>query len=228
MAAPHRASSRRLTPEDRRDALSHAVELIRDGETVLSLIDPAARGRDPEAFTTWLQARLTIAELPRVVLPGCDARCEGVEHMADRFVTIGDLALDPTEPRPSTWWAAWNATLDRSHQSGTIWYAGAPAMPVTAPARRLRAGTRLRHIATTDPYWVSYDGAPQEWLLEIEDGPLAGDSLVVVTFGHAPLLPALAGTLVAPDHPPARDPQVAVRLLAAGWAAVERGLPYED
>lgn len=228
MAAPDRASSRRLTLEDRRDALSHAVDLIRDGETVLSLIDPAARGRDPEAFTSWLQARLTIAQLPRVMLPGCDARCDGIEHAADQFVTMGDLALDPIEPRPGTWWAAWNETLDRSHQSGTIWYAGAPAMPVTAPGRRLPSGTRLRRVASTDPYWVAYDGAPQEWLLRIEDGPLAGDSLVVVTFGHASLLPALAGTLVAPDHPPARDPQVAVRVLAAGWAAVERGLPYED
>ena len=228
MAARYRASSNRLTPEDRRDALSQAVDLIRDGETVLSLIDPAAEGRDPEAFTAWLQARLTIAELPRVMLPGCDARCGGIEHSADRFATIGDLALDQTDPRPGTWWSAWNETLDRSHQSGPMWYAGAPAMPLTAPTHRLATGTRLRRIAVTDPRWVTYEGAPQEWLLRIEDGPLAGDSLVVVTFGHAPLMPALAGTLVAPDHPPARDPQVAVRILAAGWAAVERGLPYED
>jgi hypothetical protein len=101
-------------------------------------------------------------------------------------------------------------------------------MPLTPPGRRLLAGTELRRIATTDPYWVTYDGAPQETLFRIEDGTLAGDSLVTVSFGHAPLLPALAGTLVAPDHPPTRDPAVAVRLLAAGWAAVERGLPYED
>jgi hypothetical protein len=49
-----------------------------------------------------------------------------------------------------------------------------------------------------------------------------------VTFGPAPLLPALAGILVAPDHPPARDPKVAIWLLAAGWSAVERGLPFEE
>lgn len=228
MAAPDRVPSRWLTPVDRRDALSQAVDLIRDGETVLSLIDPAARGRDPEAFTAWLQARLTIAQLPRVMLPGCDARCHGLEHVPDRFVTIGDVALDPTDPRPGTWWSGWNESLQRSHQSGAIWYAGAPAMPVTTSEGRLPAGTRLRRIAATDPFWVTYDGAPLEWLLRIEDGPLAGDSLVIVTFGHAPLLPALAGTLVAPDHPPVQDPQVAIRLLAAGWAAVERGLPYED
>lgn len=29
-------------------------------------------------------------------------------------------------------------------------------------------------------------------------------------------------------HPPVRDAVVAARLLAAGWAAVERGLPYEE
>ena len=101
-------------------------------------------------------------------------------------------------------------------------------MPLTPAGHRLAAGTRLRRIATTDPYRVTYEGAPQETLLRIEDGPLEGHSLIVVSFGHAPLLPALAGALVAPDHPPARDPQIAVRLLAAGWAAVERGLPYED
>ena len=230
MAAPDRVSSRPLAPVTRPDAhaLGRTVGLIRDGETVLSLIDPAAHGRDPEAFTAWLRARLTIAELPRVMLPGCDARCDSAEHAPDRFVTIADVALDPTERRPASWWAAWNETLERRHQSGPIWYAGAPAMPLTSAERRLAAGTRLRRVAATDPYWVTYDGAPLEWLLRIEDGPMAGDALVIVTFGHAPLLPALAGTLVAPDHPPSRDPQVAVRLLSAGWSAIERGLPYEE
>ena len=42
------------------------------------------------------------------------------------------------------------------------------------------------------------------------------------------VLPALAGVLLAPDHPPARDPKVAIWLLAAGWSAVERGLPFEE
>jgi hypothetical protein len=213
---------------DRPDNLSRAVDLIRDGETVLALIDPAARGRDPASFNAWLQARLTIAELPRVILPGCDERCDTLEHRPDRMVVLSDVALDSTSARSATWWAGWNATLERSHQAGAIWFAGAPAMPLTPPARRLAAGTRLERIAITDPHWVTYDGAAQETLFRIVDGDLAGDSLVVVTFGHAPLLPALAGTLVAPDHPPARDPQIAVRLLAAGWAAVERGLPFEE
>jgi hypothetical protein len=228
VAARDRAAGTRPPAVDRRDALSHAVELIRAGETVLSLIDPAARGRDPEAFTAWLRARLTIAELPRVMLPDCDARCAGVDHAPERLVALSDLALDPADARPATWWQAWNETLDREHQSGPIWFAGSPAMPLTPAGHRLAARTRLRRIATTEPYRVTYDGAPQETLLRIEDGPLEGDSLIIVSFGHAPLLPALAGALVAPEHPPARDPQVAVRLLAAGWAAVERGLPYED
>jgi hypothetical protein len=144
------------------------------------------------------------------------------------MVVLSDIALDSASARSATWWAGWNATLERSHQAGAIWFAGAPAMPLTPPARRLPAGTRLERIAITDPHWVTYDGAAQETLFRIVDGDLAGDSLVVVTFGHAPLMPALAGTLVAPDHPPARDPQIAVRLLAAGWAAVERGLPFEE
>jgi len=37
----------------------------------------------------------------------------------------------------------------------------------------------------------------------------------------------LAGALIAPDHPPVCDPDVAKRLLAVGWATVERGLPFE-
>lgn len=228
MAAHQRPAGAPPAAVHRRDALSQAVEFIRDGETVLSLIDPAARGRDPEIFTAWLQARLTIAELPRVVLPACDARCRGVAHATDRLVTLSPLALDPTDARTATWWTGWNTSLEREHQSGPIWFAGAPAMPLTPTGHRLEAGTRLRRIATTDPYHVTYDGAPQETLLRIEDGPLAGGSLIVISFGHSPLLPALAGALVAPDHPPARDPQVALRLLAAGWAAVGRGLPYED
>jgi hypothetical protein len=228
MAAPQRAARDPLAAVHRRDALSQAVGFIRDGETVLSLIDPAAHGRDPEVFTAWLQARLTIAELPRVMLPACDARCAGVDHGTDQLVALSPLALDPTDPRPSRWWTSWNASLESEHQSGPIWFAGAPAMPLTPAAHRLEAGTRLRRVATTDPYHVTYDGEPQETLLRIEDGPLAGFSLIVISFGHSPLLPALAGALVVPDHPPARDPQVAARLLAAGWAAVERGLPYED
>jgi hypothetical protein len=228
MAARHPETGRWHAPGGRRDVLSMAVDAIRDGETVLSLIDPSARGRDPHAFNAWLQARLTIAELPRLMHPGCDDRCDGVEHRPDRMVVLGDLALDPTSPRPGTWWASWNETLERRHQAGSIWFAGAPALPLTPPARRLAAGTRLRQIATTDPYWVAYDGVGQETLFTVEDGALAGDSVVAVSFGHAPLLPALAGTLVGADHPPARDPQVVVRLLAAGWAAVARGLPYEE
>ena len=82
-------------------------------------------------------------------------------------------------------------------------------MPLTPIERRLAAGTRLRRIASTDPFWVAYDGAPLETLFTIQDGPLAGASLVAVSFGPAPLLPALAGVLVAPDHPPSRDPQIA-------------------
>lgn len=213
---------------DRYRTFSIAVDLIRRGETVLTLIDPAARGRDPDAFTQWLSARLMIAELPRLILPDCDVRCPTVDHDPDSFVVLSDLALDATESRGQSWWAGWNETLEREHQSTGPWYAGAPAMPLTPIERRLAAGTRLRRITSTDPFWVAYDGAPLEALYAIQDGPLAGASLVAVTFGPAPLLPALAGVLVASDHPPSRDPQVAIRLLAAGWAAVERGLPFEE
>ena len=51
---------------------------------------------------------------------------------------------------------------------------------------------------------------------------------IAVTVGHALLMLDLAGTMLAPDPSPSRDPAVAARMLAAGWAAVERGLPYEE
>ncbi len=228
MAARNRAPSRQSDPGDRYAAFSVAVDLIRRGETVLTLIDPAARGRDPDAFTQWLSARLMIAELPRLMLPDCDERCNGLDHDPDSYVVLGDLALDATQPRGPSWWAGWNETLEHRHQSAGLWYAGAPAMPLTPIERRLAGGTRLQRVTSTDPFWVAYDGAPLETLYVIEDGPLTGQSLIAVTFGPAPLLPALAGILVAPDHPPARDPKVAIWLLAAGWSAVERGLPFEE
>ncbi len=208
--------------------MSVAVDLIRRGETVLTLIDPGARGRNPDAFSQWLRARLTIAELPRLILPGCDGRCTDLAHDPDDFVILSDIALDPAAPRRSSWWGDWNESLEHLHQSGPVWYAGAPAMPVTARDRRLGIGTRLRRITSTDPAWVTYDRTPQETLFHVVDGPAAGASLIAVTFGPAPLLPTLAGVLIAPDHPPVRDARVAIRLLAAGWSAVERGLPYEE
>lgn len=89
------------------------------------------------------------------------------------------------------------------------------------------AGTRLTRMTATDPYWVHYDTMDQEVLYRVESGPYQGDVLIAVSFGLSPLLPGLAGALIAPDHPPVRDPDVAKRLLAVGWATVERGLPFE-
>jgi hypothetical protein len=205
-----------------------AVDVIRSGETVLALIDPASRGRDPDAFGRWLSARLAIAELPRLVLPPCDARCVAVDHLPDAAVVLADLALDAIAARDASTWGGWNASLDRQFQGGRVWFAGAPAMPMTPADRRLAAGTAVRRVARTDPHAVAYDGAPLETLYQIEEGPMASDALIATTFGHSPLLPALSGVLIAPDHPPVRDRRVAVRLLAAGWAAVERGLPDEE
>src|SRR6266542_4899806 len=52
-------------PEDEAVAASSVVELVRQGEEVLALIDPTARGRDLIEFHAWLSARLTIGELQR-------------------------------------------------------------------------------------------------------------------------------------------------------------------
>lgn len=226
--AAHDRSRHRAGDRQRFRTFSATVDLIRRGETVLTLIDPRARDRNADSFERWLQARLSIAALPRLFLPPCDARCHQLNHDPDDHVVLTDLAVDPTTPRPAAWWAGWNETLQELHQSGPVLYAGSPSLPLTPADRRMPAGTRLRRLATTDATWVTYDGSVQESLYHVITGPMSGSALIAVTFGPAPLLPSLAGALIAPDHPPARDANVVVRMLAAGWAAVERGLPYED
>jgi hypothetical protein len=208
-------------------AFSIAVDHMRRGEQVVALIDPDAEPPDERGSSVWLSSRLEIAELTRVMLPPCDARCATHSHDPNRFVTLADLALDPADARPIGWWEGWNDSLERQYASLATWYAGAPALVGTGEDRRLRAGSGLRRVTVTDPHLVHHDVVGQESLFRIADGPRAGDALIAATFGVSPLLPGLAGVLIAPDHPPVRDPAVAVRLLVAGWAAVERGLPYE-
>jgi hypothetical protein len=217
-------------PEEGNEAyrsFSIAVDQMRRGEQVIALINPDARPSDAPTSSIWLSARLSISELPRVLLPRCDDRCREVQHEPHAFVLLGDLALDVAEPRRTSWWESWNDTLQRDLRAARIWYAGSPVLPETPAPRQLPSGTSLTRIAATDPYWVHYDTMDQEVLFRIESGPHAGDALIAVSFGLSPLLPGLAGALIAPDHPPVRDPDVAARLLAVGWATVERGLPFE-
>jgi hypothetical protein len=208
-------------------AFSIAVDRMRQGEQVVALIDPEALRPDPASSSVWLSARLSISELPRLLLPRCDQRCRDVAHDAHAFVVLADIALDVTEPRRPSWWESWNESLQRAHRAHHVWYAGAPILPDTPPWRRLRAGTRLTRLTSTDPYWVHYDTVDQESLYRIESGPYEGEGLIAASFGLSPLLPGLAGALIAPDHPPAHDTELATRMLTAGWAAVERGLPFE-
>jgi hypothetical protein len=209
------------------EALSPVVERLRQGEEVLALFKAAADGRSAAAHAAWLSARLTIGELQRLLLPGCDERCQSRFHEPDAFVVIADLAVDPAPARPGPWWEDWNAAMQSRHQSRPIWFAGAPAMGATPDAQRLPAGSELIRIASTDPYWVHYDHVSRETLFQVASGPLEGERIVAVTFGHSALLPGFAGALIVPDHPPAHDPAVADHLLVAGWAAVRRGLPHE-
>jgi hypothetical protein len=225
-----RPRNRANRPSDR---LSAALDRITRGEQVLALIQPHAEQADP-SYSQWLSARLAVAQLPKTGLPACDQRCRGTAHDPSRWVAIADLALDPARPRDPSRWQGWNNTLNDRFAAnrawfglaaGHTWFAGSPANPWSQEV--LTAGTRLRRLTVTDPEFVHYDGAPQETLFRIEDGQYRGDALIAVTFGLSPLLPGLAGVLIAPDHPPARDKAVSVRMLTAGWEAVERGLPYE-
>lgn len=209
-------------------AFSIAIDRMRKGEQVVALINPELPAApERSASSVWLSARLSISELPRLLLPHCDERCADVPHDPHAFVVVADLALDITEPRRASWWVSWNEGLQRAQRLQRVWYAGAPILPDTPPWRRLRAGTRLSRVTATDPFWVHYDGVDEETLYRIEEGPHAGAALIVTSFGLSPLLPAFAGALITPDHPPARDTMLATRMLTAGWAAVERGLPFE-
>lgn len=208
-------------------AFSTAVDRMRDGEQVVALINPQSETVDRQASSTWLSSRLLIGELQRRFLPRCDQRCLKVPHDPHAFVVMADLVLDPTEPRRMSWWESWTDTLQRAQRRQDVWYAGAPAMPDSPRDQCLATGTRLTRLTATDPYWVHYDTVEQEVLYRIDDGPLAGDALIAASFGLSPLLPGLAGAMIGPDHPPVRDPVHAVRMLSAGWAAVERGLPAE-
>jgi hypothetical protein len=208
-------------------AFSIAVDHMRHGEQVVALIDPEAGSANPLGSSVWLSSRLAIGELQRSMLPGCDQRCSGRAHDPSQFVALADLALDTADARPTGWWEGWNETLEQEYAALATWYAGAPALPGTSADRRLRAGTTLRRVTATDPHLVHHDILGRETLFRITGGPRAGETLIAATFGVSPLLPGLAGATLAADHPPVRDPAVAVRLLVAGWAAVERGLPYE-
>ena len=205
-----------------------AVDRMRDGEQVVALINPEPVRLHPDASSIWLGARLTIGELARRFLPRCDERCQGVPHDPNAFVVLANLVLDPAEPRRSSWWSSWTDASQREQSMHHVWYAGAPELPATPRARRLDAGTRLLRLTVTDPYWVHYDTLEQETLFQIADGPHAGSTLIAASFGRSPLLPALAGALIAPDHPPARDPATVSRMLTAGWDVVERALPFEE
>ena len=235
MRSPLRALRPTDVPTDRPSDLggdayrsfSIAVDQMRRGEQVVALLDPRARRPSAAASNIWLSARLSISELPRVLLPHCDDRCRDAEHDARAYVLLGNLALDVAEPRRTSWWESWNDTLQRDLRAARVWYAGSPTLPSTPMRQQLEAGTRLTRVTATDPYWVHYDTMDQEVLYRIASGARQGDLLIAVSFGLSPLLPGLAGALIAPDHPPVCDPDVATRLLAVGWATVERGLPFE-
>jgi hypothetical protein len=213
--------------QDAYRAFSIAVNRMRQGEQVVALINPDPPRSDPTGSSVWLSTRLSISELQRLLLPDCDQRCAAAPHDPHAWVVVADIALDITERRRRSWWSGWNDSLQRAHRMQRVWYAGAPILPDTPAWRRLRAGTRLTRITVTDPTWVHHDGTDEETLYRIEDGDQAGDALIAASFGLSPLLPGFAGALIAPDHPPTRDTLVATRMLTAGWAAVERGLPYE-
>ena len=95
MASPQLPPERPYLPVHDTVALSGVVERLRQGEEVLAFFEAAVTDRNAAAYAEWLSARLTIGELQRLLLPGCDERCQERFHEPDAFVVLADLALDP-------------------------------------------------------------------------------------------------------------------------------------
>ena len=76
MASPQLPRERPYLPVHETVALSGVVERLRQGEEVLAVFDTAALRRNATDYATWLSARLAIGELQRLLLPGCDERCQ--------------------------------------------------------------------------------------------------------------------------------------------------------
>ena len=156
---------------------SIAVDLIRRGETVLTLIDPAARGRDPDAFTQWLSARLMIAELPRLIAPRLRRPLRRSRPRSRRASSFSaTIALDETEPRGADVVgrlerdARAAASIQRHLVRGRARHAAH-----AEPSDGSRPGRGLRRIASTDPLLGRVRRRTAlETLFTIDDGPLRG------------------------------------------------------
>jgi hypothetical protein len=147
--------------------------------------------------------------------PACDDRCGGRRpHDRDLRVVLADLNVVQTHRRDGGWWHCGVKTeIEREPE----WEAVGPATAETPAEARLPRLTRLRCIATTDCSWgaICHPLTPVfEDLHEILDGPFAGGQLVTVRYRPSDIDSGLAGKLVVPDHPPARDPGAADRRLA--------------
>ena len=136
MATPQLPLGRPYLPVHDTVALSDVVQRLRQGEEVLGVLDADPGSRPAAGQVEWLSARLTIGELQRLLLPGCDDRCQSRFHEPDAFVAIADLALDSAPTRPASWWEDWNAAMERRHQARPIWFAGAPALQATPDDQR--------------------------------------------------------------------------------------------
>jgi hypothetical protein len=179
-------------------------------------------------WNAWVAERLVIESLPDA-WPTCDRRCE-LHHDPAAFVALVDLEVAPARPSRDggIWW--WDQPRGTTIEREPLWKATRPATEHTPTQARLLRITRLRPIARTDETW-DIVAAPawleHEVLYEILDGPLAGGQLIAVGSGPSDLLAGLAGKMIAPDHPPARDASAAEERLAAVAGALRRGLPLE-
>jgi hypothetical protein len=189
----------------------------------------AGERRSPEAedpgFDDWVRARHAIEGL-RLASGGSRRLGQG-----DDAVAAADLELVPSRPtRGGSWWNA-DEPVELEHEP--IWdvlrpavLAGSDGADPRPAAEMLPAGTRLRVIARTDTYWTRIvHEQREEMLLDILDGPLAGDQCVAIQEGPSDAATGLAGQLIT--GPVADLPGFAAAVLEVGLPLVAEASRFE-
>lgn len=161
-----------------------------------------------------LIARTSLDHLVAGLLPACDDRCLG-RHDPDAYVTLADIALEPTAwpPDPNVYWES---------------AASIPAKPTglrlaTDIGGALPKYTALGRVTVTSSVVTRHDTVPELTLFEIVEGNRRGQLFAAVTYGPSSFAAAVAGCAIVPDHPPTRDESFASLVIGRAREIQRRG-----
>jgi hypothetical protein len=168
-------------------------------------------------FATWAHARHEIDSLREKAGGPRWLRRDSVAVVTADLELI-PVSLDDMEPG---WWNVADPTpLERE----PLWLALRPAGHGARVV--LAAGTRLVHVARTDPHWTRLQFQMREdALFDILDGPLAGQQCVAVQEGPSDAATGIAGQLITA---PLDDPATfAARVLSSAAPLLALTSPLE-